>query len=52
MSHGHLALNVTSGNSSDQWAFTMLETEVFKYRFLNISQTAVYCVEICTVDVR
>jgi len=28
------AINVTYGNSfSKQWAFTMLETEVFKYKF-------------------
>jgi len=30
------ALNVAYSNSfSNQWAFTMLETEVFKYSFLN-----------------
>ena len=30
------ALNVTYGNSfSNQWAFTLLRSEVFKYNFLN-----------------
>ena len=33
-------LNVACGNSfSNQWAFTMLETKVFKYNFLNIYVT-------------
>jgi len=31
------ALNVAYSNLfSNQWAFTMLETEVFKYSFLNL----------------
>ena len=49
------ALNVTHGNSfSNQWAFTMLETEVFKYNFENLcyKSYAVYFDEICAVYVK
>jgi len=48
------ALNVAYGNLfSNQWAFTILETDVFKYNIYIISQNhAVYFVEICTVNVK
>ena len=39
------ALNVAYGNSfSNQWAFTMLETEVFKYNFLNFYTAKTDCI--------
>ena len=52
ISHGHLtsmsikAVNDENGNSiSNQWAFTMLETEVFKYNFIKfcVAKKTVLC---------
>jgi len=51
----HKGSNLAYGHSfSNQWAFTMLQTEVFKYNFLNFYIVKPCCifVEICTVDVK
>ena len=50
------AVNVAYSNSfSNQWAFTTLETEVFKYHFLKfyIAKTML-CIlwKFCTVDIK
>jgi len=43
------AVNVACGNSfSNQWAFTVLETEVFKYNFKNFITVSVHlCLCLC-----